>query len=199
MNINKKRMPKLSREKWLELAIEALAEKCKSKFSLDSLIAAMPVTKGSFYSHFKNRSDFLLALVDFWDRHDTQSVVQALEHLPEDLSPQDRLWELTQAIHDLQLCRYELLLRVISFEYPETRDAVARVDLRRIEVVRDLFAAMGYEGMECEMRTRVYVTAISQELSILSALPEEQRMQFCMERHLFFTQPRAEVQEITGD
>ena len=47
-----------SREKWLETALDTLARTRKSKFNLDSLIQAMPVTKGSFYSHFRNREDF---------------------------------------------------------------------------------------------------------------------------------------------
>ena len=190
MKSGQRSMPRLSREKWLELAIEALAEKCKSKFSLDSLIKAMPVTKGSFYNHFKNREDFLLALVDYWDRHDTQSIIEALRHLPEDLTPEERLWELTQAIHDLELNRYELLLRTISFEHPETRVAIEKVDRRRVDALRGLFAEMGYEGMECEMRARVYVTAISQELSILYDIPEDEREDFCRARQRFFVEPR---------
>jgi hypothetical protein len=47
MERNKKYKSGLSREKWLELALEALSIKSKSKFSLDSLIKSMPVTKGS--------------------------------------------------------------------------------------------------------------------------------------------------------
>lgn len=185
----------MSREKWLELAIQALDEKCKSKFSLDSLIQAMPVTKGSFYSHFKSRGDFLLALIDFWDRNDTQSVIDAMRHLPQDLTPEDRLWELTQTIHDLQLNRYELLIRTISFEFPETRDAIEKVDQRRLDTLRGLFASMGFDGTECEVRARVYVTAISQEPSILHVLPEEELAEYREERHRFFTQPRVRDQD----
>ena len=47
MERNEKHQSGLSREKWLALAIEALSIKSKSKFSLDSLIKSMPVTKGS--------------------------------------------------------------------------------------------------------------------------------------------------------
>lgn len=189
MQNDKQSLPKLSREKWLELAIKALADKCKSKLNLDSLIAAMPVTKGSFYSHFKSRNDFLIALVDYWDRHDTQSVVNALQHLPEDMPAEDKLWELTQAIHDLDLNHHELLIRTISFEHPETRVAIEKVDRRRIETLRGLFEEMGCEGIECEVRARVYVTTISQELSILYKLPEEDQLKFRRARHLFFTRP----------
>jgi AcrR family transcriptional regulator len=180
-------LPKLSREKWLELAIQALADDCKSKFSLDSLIKAMPVSKGSFYSHFKNRSDFLIALVDYWDRHDTQGIIDAIKQFPEDLSAEDRLWELTLAIRDLQLNRYELLIRSLAFEFPETRDAIEKVDRRRIESLRAIFADMGFEGMECEVRARVFVTAISQEDTVFNAVPDEDYEEFRLQRQAFFT------------
>jgi AcrR family transcriptional regulator len=179
----------LSREKWLGLAIKVLATDCRSKFSLDSLIQAMPVTKGSFYSHFKDRTDFLLALIDYWYRHDTKSIIDTLEHLSEHMAPEDRLWELTLAIYDRELYHYELLLRVLSFEFPETRGSIQKVDRRRIDTIRGLFAEMGFEGVECEVRARTYVTVISQEHCILEAVPEEELMKYIRERHRFFTRP----------
>ena len=181
------KFPKLSREKWLEMAITTLAGKCKSKFSLDSLLKAMPVTKGSFYSHFKNRSDFLMALVDYWDRHDTQSVIGALKHLPKNMPAEQKLWELTQTIHDLDLNRYELLIRSLSFEHSETHSAIKTVDRRRVDTLRGLFSEMGFTGAELEVRARVYVTAISQEHTILHTLPDEEQMNFRIARHKFFT------------
>jgi AcrR family transcriptional regulator len=84
------RVSAFSREKWLEVALEKLAETRKSKFNLDALITAMPVTKGSFYNHFRDRRDFLLALVDFWDRHFTRIVIEVLQSLPEDTDPRQR-------------------------------------------------------------------------------------------------------------
>ena len=48
----------LSRDRWLELALDTMVARGRSKFSLDALIKAMPVSKGSFYWHFRDREDF---------------------------------------------------------------------------------------------------------------------------------------------
>ena len=94
MENTKKKQTALSREKWLEIAMVAMTGKCISKFSLDSLLQILPVSKGSFYWHFKNRSDFLEALVEYWDRTETDNVIQALNALPEGTKAEEKLWEM---------------------------------------------------------------------------------------------------------
>ena len=80
----------LTREEWLELAVDCLRESGAMRFRLDDLIRAMPVTKGSFYHHFSGKPDFQRALVEFWDRHYTEIIVRLLDALPKDTSPEDR-------------------------------------------------------------------------------------------------------------
>ena len=179
----------LSREKWLELAIEAMARECKSKFSLDSLINAMPVSKGSFYWHFKNRAEFLGALVEYWNRHDTQSVVEALEPLPQSASAADKLWELMCVVYEMSYWRYELLIRSLTLEFPDLQQKVAAVDQKRSDTVRQLFAEMGFDGDELDMRTRTFVTTTSMErLLLLEFSPEAYERQLKL-RHEFFVRP----------
>lgn len=189
MKNNTKKKETLSREKWLEKAIGTMAHKCKSKFSLDSLLKAMPVTKGSFYGHFKGRTDFLVALVDYWDRHDTKTVIDALEALPESTSAQDRLWELMCVVYDMNLGRYELLVRSLTLEFPEICEAVKVVDSRRLNTTCKLFADMGFEGDELEMRTLTFVTWISQDGNIFLDIPPESYKRQLKLRHAFFVRP----------
>ena len=178
-----------SREKWLETALEALSHGAMAKFSLDSLIAAMPVTKGSFYSHFRNRSDFLLALVHYWDRIHTRTVAGALAELPSGTSPQEKLWVLMQMVRERRLTRYESLIRAMTLEFPEIKNAVRAVDRQRVEVVRGLFADMGFEGDELDMRTMSFVTVTSQDHALLIDLsPEDYERQLKL-RHAFFVRP----------
>lgn len=186
MNQTKKRKTVLSREKWLEMAIDALAHKCKSKFNLDSLLSAMPVTKGSFYSHFKNRHDFLIALVEYWGRHDTEGVVNELRALPGNMTAEDKLWEMMCVIYDMKFNQYELLIRSLAGELQEVREAVKSVDQMRLKVVGQLFAEIGFEGDELQMRTLAFVTTTSQDGNIFSDLsPEAYRRQLKL-RHEFF-------------
>jgi AcrR family transcriptional regulator len=178
-----------SREKWLEVALHAMADKCKSKFSLDSLLKAMPVTKGSFYSHFKNRTDFLIALVEYWGRHHTKAVVDELNALPKNLSAQDRLWEMMCVIYDMKFNQYELLIRSMILEFPEIREAVKVVDRMRLDMVGKLFEEMGFEGDELEMRTLTFVTTMSQDGNVFSDLSAESYERQLKLRYEFFIRP----------
>jgi AcrR family transcriptional regulator len=179
----------LSRDKWLEMAIEAMTMECKSKFSLDSLLKAMPVSKGSFYWHFKNRADFLFALVDYWDRHDTQSVVDALDSLPEEATAADKLWELMGIVYEQQYGRYDLLMRSLTLEFPELHEAVTQVDQKRYQNVRQIFRELGFEGDDLEMRTLAFVATTSMEQMLLIDMPAEVYERQLKLRHEFFIRP----------
>lgn len=179
----------LSREKWLELAIEAMSHSCKSKFSLDSLLKAMPVSKGSFYWHFKDRAEFLTALVRYWDRHNTRSVVEAMKALPQSTSAADKLWELMGIIHEMNYARYDLLIRSLYLEFPELQKEVAAVDQKRYDTVRQLFADMGFEGDELDMRALAFVATASMDKLLLLDLPVKAYEHQLKLRHEFFIRP----------
>jgi len=186
MGHDKEQLIPLSRDRWLELALNALSDKGKSKFSLDALIKAMPVSKGSFYWHFKNRADFLMALVEHWDRHETQNVIDALGALPEKVSPEDKLWELMRVVYETQSTRHDLLIRSLTLEFPEIREAVKIVDQKRMKTVQALFDAMGFAGDELVMRTLTFVTATTFDRQIFSELPEDEYERQLQLRHRFF-------------
>jgi AcrR family transcriptional regulator len=179
----------MNRERWMELAIQTLAREGKSKFSLDALLKAMPASKGSFYWHFRDRADFLVALVDYWDRHDTQQVIDALEAMPESSTPQDRLWELMRIVHEARHSQYDLLIRSLTLEFPHLRAAVSKVDRTRFEIVKILFSEMGFAGDELEMRTHAFVVTTSLEQQILVKLPKAKYDRLLKLRHQFFVRP----------
>jgi len=176
----------LSKEKWVELAMEALASGGKNKFSLDALIKAMPVTKGSFYWHFNNRTEFLFALAEYWARHHTRQVIDVLDTLPESASAADKLWELMCMVYELKLSSHELMIRSLAKEYPDLQKTVAEVDKRRIETVRQIFSELGFEGDELEMRTTVFVASMtSEELIYVDKSDDDHERQLKL-RHEFF-------------
>jgi AcrR family transcriptional regulator len=186
---NKSKSVGFSREKWLDMAIDQMSLKCISKFSLDSLIQEMPVSKGSFYSHFKDRSEFLVALAHHWNRRDTDSVIGILTSLSKDTSPQDKLWELMRAIYDMRFNRDELLIRSLTREFPEVAKVVKSVDEKRFLHVRQLFAEMGFKGDELEMRTFAFVSLTSQEGNLLLEQSTESYERQLRLRHEFFIRP----------
>ena len=67
---------RLSRDEWLAQALDILAREGQAKLRIDTICAALGVTKGSFYWHFKDRDDFLHKVVEFWSDHFTDPVVE---------------------------------------------------------------------------------------------------------------------------
>ena len=189
MNPKSKARQVLSRERWMELAIQALAREGKSKFSLDALLKAMPASKGSFYWHFKNREDFLFALVDYWDRHDTQQVIDALASMRETTSPQDKLWELMCEVYEARHSQYDLLIRSLALEFPALKEAIAKVDRKRFDVVKSVFSEMGFAGDDLEMRTQAFVLTTSMENQMPVKLPKAKYDRLLKLRHQFFIRP----------
>ena len=49
----------LSREDWIDFALQKLSEEGIDKVKIAPLARVLAVTKGSFYWHFKDRNDFL--------------------------------------------------------------------------------------------------------------------------------------------
>jgi len=174
---------------WLDLAMSAMTESCKSKFSLDSLLNEMPVSKGSFYWHFENRAEFLSALVEYWGRHDTQLPADALDKLSQPVSAEDKLWKLMCMVYELRHTRHDLLIRSLTLEFPELHKAVARVDQIRYQTVRDLFAEMGFEDNVLDMRTLAFITTTSLDRLMLVDIPDGAYKRQLKLRHAFFIHP----------
>jgi len=189
MNNNSQHKTGLSQEKWLELAIEALSIKGKSKFSLDALIKAMPVTKGSFYWHFKNRAEFLFALVDYWGRHDTEKAIEALDALPKAVSASQKLWALMCVIYELNFTAHDLLIRSLVQEFPELEQAVAAVDQSRYNTVRQIFSELGFEDDDLDMRAFLFVSSASADQLIFLEISDEDYERQLKLRHDFFVRP----------
>ena len=73
---------------WLAKALDTLAED-PEHLRVDEIARRLNVSKGSFYWHFEDRDDFVRSLVDYWDRHYTRVVEQAVSASP--ASASDRL------------------------------------------------------------------------------------------------------------
>jgi len=126
-------------------------------------------------------------LLEFRERHHTSSAVAAINALPEDCTAQDKLWELICVIHDMGFTRDELMIRCLSLEFPQIREAIKRVDGIRLKTVGQLFADMGFTGDELEVRTRSFVTVTSLDKILCSDISAEDYEHHLRLRFEFFT------------
>jgi len=180
-----KRSERLTREVWLSRALEHLAQDGKAKLTVDKLVRALGVTKGSFYWHFRDRDDFQQSLVKYWDHQYTQSVIKLVTPLKG--SPDDRLWAIMETVCKEDLARYDVAIRAWAAQEPAVVDLVRSVDNSRLRLVRSLFAELGFRGTELQMRTRSFVTYVSLELGITVRQSKRQRLDCLRHFHAMIT------------
>src|SRR5690242_1895778 len=70
--------PTLTAADWAEAALQLIAEAGLGALTIDTLAARLGVTKGSFYWHFKGRSELLAAALERWERRATGEAIAGL-------------------------------------------------------------------------------------------------------------------------
>ncbi len=184
---NNDKKKKLTREKWLEISLKILIKEGNTKLRIEHLVQCMGVTKGSFYWHFKDRDDFIHCLVEHWAKISTLVVVEHMKQVQG--SAEKRLLELMQYIVINDLTRYDIAVRAWALMEPQVAHIVRKTDKRRLNFIRNLFAEMGFEGKEQEMRARTLVTFHAMEHGLLIKKTEEDRLEMLQLRHAMFTHP----------
>ncbi len=120
---------RLSRETWADAALEALAERGVRAVAVEPLAAALGVTKGSFYWHFRNREELLEAALARWRERGTEDVIRQLEQVRD---PRERLRELFRvSFGDPRGGKAEAAL--LASDDPVVRAALPGVTARRLD------------------------------------------------------------------
>jgi AcrR family transcriptional regulator len=63
--------PTLTATDWAEAALQLIAEAGLGALTVKALAARLGVTKGSFYWHFRGRSELLAAALNRWEQRAT--------------------------------------------------------------------------------------------------------------------------------
>jgi phosphoenolpyruvate synthase/pyruvate phosphate dikinase len=74
-NATRLQVPRMSREEFLQRALDAVAKIGYAKLRIHELVKQLWVTRGSFYWHFKDRDNFVRALVDHCHQWSTDRVI----------------------------------------------------------------------------------------------------------------------------
>ena len=147
--------PRFDREAWLQAAIDVLAKEGRAKLRVENLARQLGVTKGSFYHHFVDREDFVLAILDYWSTTFTEKVNSEVGNA--ELPARERLLLLMEMIDREGLDRYDAAFRSWAAQEPTVAKVVKKVDRSRFEFVMSLFAEMGFKGDDLHERTRMWL------------------------------------------
>ncbi|HEY2715418.1 MAG TPA: TetR/AcrR family transcriptional regulator [Solirubrobacterales bacterium] len=144
---------RISPEAWVEEGLQVLAKGGPDAVRVEPLARSLGITKGSFYWSFKDRAALLEAILDRWERASVDEVIERIEARGGEPAVKLRhLFALARGRDGIDLGRVDLAIR----DWARRDEAVAarlqRVDDRRIDYMRSLFAATGAGELETEAR-----------------------------------------------
>ena len=152
---------RLSREEWLRKALDVLAAEGASRLNIQSLAEALGVSRGSFYWHFEDRSDFVHALLDYWHAEYTQPVPDMVN--AEGGTGRDKFRRFMRVIHENDLARFDMPIRSWAMQDPEIAELVTRTDKFRLGFLQSVLAEIGFSGHELEIRARSCIAYLTMD------------------------------------
>ena len=169
----KNKSPTLSREEWLEKALVVVSRAGGAKLRVESLVAAVGVTKGSFYWHFESRDHFVKELIDYWHDRYTLSVIRHFDAL--DDAAQDKLRQVMEMVFVNRLTRHDLAFRSWAIAEPHLRKLVKRTDMVRVDYLKSLFKQIGFDDDAAELRARTFIAHASWEAALFERMTRSGR------------------------
>ncbi len=177
---------RLTKDSWLALALDVLAQEGKAKIKIEYLAKRLGVTKGSFYAHFPDRRDFTTSIAVYWADTLTSTALASLRLTKG--NAQERLLLLMQKIKDDDLAKYDIVMRAWALDEPLIAEQVEKVDRERFEYIKSLFAEMGFTGNELDVRTMIFQTYHSLSPALQGSFFEKNRFKHVNVTHKLFIQ-----------
>ena len=171
--------PRLSRHDWLEAGLKLLYDAGISAVTINALASQLGITRGSFYHHFKDRKDLSIAMLNYWKQKWT-------DELRDDVAALG-LVALENLIKHRQAAGYDVAIRAWAVHNDQAKKVVKEADKIRLDFIRSQFEKMGYEGLDLENRSRMFLYYAMSEPSFFDPPDEETARQLEQIRLNFLT------------
>lgn len=132
---------KLSKEDWLDFALQVLIKSGPEQLKIMSLCTLKNVTKGSFYHHFKNRDEFIEQLMEHWFNKTTLQLISLANQAD---SPYERLEQLDQmlAVTDIEA---EMHIRAWALKNNQVASHLGVIDSHRQGYLQECYVGIGLQ------------------------------------------------------
>jgi len=145
--------PRLTRADWLDKALGVLIENGVDSVRITRLADLLGVTRGSFYWHFADRGELLVAMLKVWEQSNTASILRAATS-PGTL--EDRVLALFMCWIDPELFdpRLDFAVRDWARGDAELQRSIAESDQQRMEALVSMFETHGFPERQALIRAR---------------------------------------------
>ncbi len=140
-----------SKDDWLEVGLDVLGTASVAEISVEALAKRLGIAKSGFYWHFKDRREYLNQLLDYWYREIIE-VISENEQINE-LEPVTRLITAVEMIVRHDLVKYELALHQWATTDKRAEKIMRKANRVRIEFAKSIFAELGFDDDEIEIRS----------------------------------------------
>ncbi|HRD33246.1 MAG TPA: TetR/AcrR family transcriptional regulator [Rhodocyclaceae bacterium] len=164
-NDSAKQKTQLDRDAWIDGAIEIFAEEGVAGLRVEVLAKRLKVTKGSFYWHFQDRHDLLMAVLQKWKEGRIRDIVKQTRVQPgRALEQIYHVIDIYSSNRSRRGMMIEIAVRDWARRDGDAAAIVAEVDETRLVCARELFVACGVPLEEASSRCMLlyaYVFGIS--------------------------------------
>jgi AcrR family transcriptional regulator len=143
---------------WVDAALQALAAGGPDAVRVEALAVRLGVSKGGFYWHFADRQALLDEMLNSWEKAGTEDIITRVEGLPAD--PRPKLQQLSALTPRGEGLAVELAIRDWSRRDDDVAQRLRRVDNRRMEYLRSLFAQFCADENDVEARSMLLYSLV---------------------------------------
>lgn len=160
---------RLERTDWVEAGLNALAIDGVAGLSIDKMCTRLKVTKGSFYHHFRNRGEYVAAILARWELEAVDEYIAEARPIGD---PSERISRLCNRLIE----RVDLVFRELgvirSSTDPGVAASLARVSRQRLSFLGETCAELGLAGDRARRAAAFLYSAYSGMLQLISACPD---------------------------
>ena len=161
-NNNSKR---LSKSAWLHAALDLLSVSGVESVKIVLLAKQLGVTSGSFYWHFSNRPELYEVLLGYWEREMTDKAIEAARNYQG--LPEERIWLLMKQVMDSGFAKYDLAVWHWAQTDTSAHEIFRRAIEKRFSFAAWMFAQVGFDQTQAEVRGRMMVVYLMGESTLL--------------------------------
>ncbi|MEZ5667447.1 MAG: TetR/AcrR family transcriptional regulator [Alphaproteobacteria bacterium] len=145
----------LSREDWIGAGRRVLIEKGIAGIRLRALSESLGATTGAFYWQYRKLEDLLEDIRQDWARRNTDPFTRSIAAAGPSGMRQYLAYVRTLVLEDEFNPRYDNAIREWAHSDPRTAEVLRDIEIFRIDQLRAVFEAMGFEGRSALIRARV--------------------------------------------
>jgi len=154
---------KLSKIDWLQAGFRALTGLGPQALKAEPLARELKVSKGSFYWHFKDISDFKDAMIEHWQQAATADVITQIN--AGTTEPEAKLHALVRHSTTLPSGAYggpasESAIRDWAKYAPKIAAILLEIDTKRITFTESLFQEAGHTKKQARQSARLLYSAL---------------------------------------